>query len=64
MRHFLMNEVQNQTFIQSSVSYGPNTNAIMNAKSNHFKEKRPNCEVLNSIFEILEIAYVTYLIWL
>lgn len=44
---FIMNGVQIQTFIQSSVSYCPDTIAIMNAQSNHFKEKRPNCKVLN-----------------
>lgn len=47
---FRMNGVQNQTFIQSSVSYCPDTIALMNAQSNHFKEKRPNLEVLNPIF--------------
>lgn len=50
MRNFLMNGIQYQTFIQSSVSYGLNNIAIMNAQSNHFKEKRPNLEVLNPIF--------------
>lgn len=50
MRIFLMNGVQYQTFIQSSVSYGLKNIAIMNAQSNHFKEKRPNWEVLNPIF--------------
>lgn len=44
---FIMNGVQNQTFIQSSVSYCPDTIEIMNAQSNHFKEKRPNCKVLH-----------------
>lgn len=35
--------------------YGSHTIAIINAQPNRCKEKRENFEVLNPVFEILEI---------